>query len=103
YSFHGRGTLNGVIPHPGLVALLERVAEAEQINLQRSAQVGILTDLSYVQLVGEGVAAIDLGFPMRYSHSASELCDLRDLAQLSALLQAVLARIDPDFPLNREA
>ncbi|MFK7753374.1 MAG: M28 family peptidase, partial [Sedimentitalea sp.] len=46
YSFHGRGTLNGVIPHPGLVALLERVAEAEQINLQRSAQVGILTDLS---------------------------------------------------------
>jgi uncharacterized NAD(P)/FAD-binding protein YdhS len=44
--------------------------------LQRSAQVGVLTDLSYVQLVGEGVASIDVGFPMRHSHSANEMCDL---------------------------
>ncbi|WP_300061509.1 M20/M25/M40 family metallo-hydrolase [uncultured Roseobacter sp.] len=102
YSFHGRGTLNGVIPHPALVRLAEESAEATNLPLQRSAQTGVLTDLSYVQLVGQGVASLDLGFPMRYSHSARELCDLTDLAQLSALLQEMLARITPAFSLERD-
>jgi putative aminopeptidase FrvX len=59
YSFHGRGTLNGIIPHPAMVRLVERAAAAAGLPLQRSAQVGVLTDLSYVQLVGEGVASVD--------------------------------------------
>lgn len=100
-SFHGRGTLNGVIPHPALVRLFEQTAEAEGIPLQRSAQTGVLTDLSYVQLVGEGVACIDVGFPMRYSHSSREVADLRDLERLRDLLVAAIARIGPDFPLER--
>lgn len=102
YSFHGRGTLNGVIPHPAMVHLFERTAQAEGLTLQRSAQVGVLTDLSYVQLVGDGVAAIDLGFPMRYSHSAREVCDLNDLVGLTHLLRTGLARIGPDFSLDRD-
>ncbi|MEM8655463.1 MAG: M42 family metallopeptidase [Pseudomonadota bacterium] len=102
YSFHGRGTLNGVIPHPAMVALFEKAAQAKGVPLQRSAQVGVLTDLSYVQHVGQGVASIDVGFPMRYSHSAREVCDLGDLAQLSELLVAALARIGPDFSLDRD-
>ena len=65
YSFHGRGTLNGTIPHPALVgAVRARRRPRERLPLQRSAHIGALTDSSYVQLVGEGVAAIDLGFPM---------------------------------------
>lgn len=103
YSFHGRGTLNGVLPHPALVALFEATSQAEDIPLQRSAQIGVLTDLSYVQLVGAGVASIDLGYPMRYSHSSLEVCQLSDLADLSQLLQAGLARITPDFNLERQA
>ncbi|MGJ8583630.1 MAG: M42 family metallopeptidase [Marinosulfonomonas sp.] len=102
YSFHGRGTLNGVIPHPSAVALFEQAAKTAKVNLQRSAQVGVLTDLSYVQLVGEGVVSIDVGFPMRYSHSSLELCDLNDLAGLSKLLSQALADIGPDFELTRE-
>ena len=102
YSFHGRGTLNGVIPHPSMVSLFEDTAAAEGMALQRSAQVGVLTDLSYVQLVGEGVASIDVGFPMRYSHSSLEVCDLGDLEALTRLLDAALARIGPDFPLIRD-
>jgi putative aminopeptidase FrvX len=102
YSFHGRGTLNGVIPHPAMVDLFERSARAERIPLQRSAQVGVLTDLSYVQLVGEGVASIDMGFPIRYSHSARELCDLGDLVSLTKLLDAALGEIGPDFSLDRD-
>lgn len=101
YSFHGRGTLNGVIPHPALVALMEETAAAQGMPLQRSAQTGILTDNSYVQLVGEGVAAIDVGFPMRYSHSALEVCDLADLAALHRLLVGAIARIDADMVLER--
>ena len=102
YSFHGRGTLNGVIPHPAMVDLFERAANAKDISLQRSAQVGVLTDLSYVQLVGEGVASIDMGFPMRYSHSARELCDLTDLVSLAKLLDSALRHIEPKFSLNRD-
>ena len=103
YSFHGRGTLNGVLPHPVLVRLFEETAKAEAMPFQRSAQVGVLTDLSYVQLVGEGVAAIDLGFPMRYSHSSLEVCQVSDLEQLSALLVAGLAKMTPDLSLERWA
>ncbi len=102
YSFHGRGTLNGVIPHPAMVRLMEQTAEEQGISMQRSAQVGVLTDLSYVQLVGQGVASIDVGFPMRYSHSANEMCDLRDLDALANLLTNAIAAIGPSFSLTRE-
>jgi putative aminopeptidase FrvX len=101
YSFHGRGTLNGVIPHPALVRLVEEAAAAAAIPLQRSAQVGVLTDLSYVQTLGAGVASLDIGFPMRHSHSALECCDLTDLAALTDLTLAALARIGPGFDLAR--
>ncbi|MEM0949420.1 MAG: M42 family metallopeptidase [Pseudomonadota bacterium] len=102
YSFHGRGTLNGVIPHPAMVALAERTAEQHGIPLQRSAQSGVLTDLSYVQLTGAGVAALDMGFPMRYSHSAREVCDLRDLDALARLLVAMVEAMDEGFTLDRD-
>ncbi len=103
YSFHGRGTLNGVIPHPALVDLVEATARAERIPLQRSAQTGVLTDLSYVQQTGAGVACVDLGFPMRYSHSSLEVCDLADLGALCELITATLGRIDARFTLDRDA
>jgi len=101
YSFHGRGTLNGVIPHPALVRLMEETAAAEGISLQRSAQVGVLTDLSYIQTLGAGVASLDVGFPMRHSHSAVECCDLADLEGLVHLLAAALARIPAGMRLER--
>ncbi|MEQ8307935.1 MAG: M42 family metallopeptidase [Hoeflea sp.] len=103
YSFHGRGTLNGVIPHPSMVELFERAAENLAMPLQRSAQVGVLTDLSYVQLVGEGVASIDIGFPMRHSHSTVECCDLGDIEAMVELAVAAIAGIGPDFKLTRES
>jgi putative aminopeptidase FrvX len=102
YSFHGRGTLNGLIPHPALVALFSGAARDENIPLQRSAQVGVLTDNSYVQLVGAGVAAIDVGFPCRYTHSSLEVCDLGDLEQLTRLLIAAIGRVGRGFSLERD-
>ena len=70
--------------------------------LQRSAHTGALTDSSYVQLVGQGVASIDLGFPMRYSHSSLEVCDLADLEGLTTLLVEGICRIDTGFSLDRD-
>jgi putative aminopeptidase FrvX len=102
FSFHGRGTLNGTIPHPALVKLFEEAAGLAGVRLQKSAHIGCLTDSSYVQLVGQGVASIDMGFPMRYSHSALELCDLGDLEELTRLLVAAIADIGPGFRLERD-
>ncbi len=100
YSFHGRGTLNGTIPHPGLVSLFQNAAREKCLVLQRSAQVGVLTDSSYVQLVRRGVAVIDMGFPCRYTHSAMEVCDVADLEGLASLLVAALPRIGREFSLD---
>lgn len=102
FSFHGRGTLNGVIPHPALVALVESAATTADVPLQRSAHSGLLTDLSYVQFMGEqGVACLDLGVPVRYSHSALEVVDPADIDGLVSLLDAALDGIGPDLQLIR--
>jgi putative aminopeptidase FrvX len=100
YSFHGRGTLNGCLPHPSLVALMEAAARTTAIPLQRSAHIGALTETSYVQLVGQGVASIDMGFPARYTHSALEVFDLADLEALARLMLAALTGIDAGFSLD---
>jgi putative aminopeptidase FrvX len=102
YSFHGRGTLNGTIPHPALVQLCEETAADEGLQLQCSAHVGALTDSAYVQLVGAGVAAIDLGFPTRYTHSSLEVCDLADLEALALLVTAAIRRIAAGISLDRD-
>ncbi|MBV9703794.1 MAG: M42 family peptidase, partial [Methylobacteriaceae bacterium] len=103
YNFHGRGTLNGTIPHPALVALFAGGARTGGVALQRAANVGVLTDNSYVQLAGAGIACIDVGFPMRYSHSALEVCDLRDLDGLVRLIVEAARGIGPGFTLDRDA
>lgn len=86
YSFHGRGTLNGLIPHPALVRHFESCAAGAGIGVQRSVHMGALTETAYVQLEGGGIACLDVGFPMRYSHTSAEICDLRDLSALARLL-----------------
>ena len=102
YSFHGRGTLNGTIPHPALVSLFASTAKSEGIELQRSAHVGALTDSSYVQTLHAGVACIDMGFPCRYTHSSLEVCDIADLEGLTNLLVSSIQRIDGNFLLSRD-
>ncbi len=102
YSFHGRGTLNGTLPHPALVSLIGATAAQLDLPLQRAATVGVLTDSSYVQHVNAGVACIDLGFPIRYSHSPLEVCDLADLEALARLVIGAISQIQPGFSLDRD-
>jgi putative aminopeptidase FrvX len=101
YSFHGRGTLNGTIAHPGLAKLTEKVALEENIPLHRFASLGILSDSSYVQLEGDGVASLELGFPVRYTHTPVETANVNDIIALGKLAGSLAARIDNSFNLSR--
>ncbi len=101
YNFHGRGTLNGTIGHPAMVRLAEETAARKAIPLQRAASIGILTDLSYAQLEGTGMKALDLGFPLRYAHSPCEVIDLRDLTALCGLVADLVSHIDGNTDFNR--
>lgn len=101
YNFHGRGTLNGTIPHPAMVRLFEEAAKRTGIRFQRSARIGGLTDLAYVQLEGKGVMAIDVGFPGRYTHSPCELLDMSDIEKLSLWIFDFLKNIDRNTDFSR--
>jgi putative aminopeptidase len=101
YSFHGRGTLNGVIPHPGLVAHTEASAAKAKLSLQRHATVGLLTDASYVQFVNGGTPSIDLCWPTRYTHTGVEMCSLDDLAGLETLVIEMLSSFPATWDSTR--
>ena len=101
YSFHGRGTLNGTLSHEPLFRHVKETARRLGMEFQRFAAVGLLTDASYLQLEGNGIACLEMGYPARYTHSPVEVCDLRDLSALSALCAETVAGIDGSFPLAR--
>ena len=52
--------------------------------------------------MGEGVACIDLCFPSRYTHTALEVCDLGDLAELTRLCVGMIGRIGSGLDLDRD-
>lgn len=101
YSFHGRGTLGGLIPHPGLVRLVESVAEEEGIQYQREVVIGVVTETAWLQLENGGIPSIDLGLPCRYTHSPNEVISKEDVKNYLRLLLATLESIDSEFKLTR--
>lgn len=101
YNFHGRGTLNGMIPNERLVALAEKSAEDAGIPHQRFASLGIITESAYIQMECDGIACLDLGFPARYTHSPIETCALPDIENLSRLVAAAVSSIPADMDVSR--
>lgn len=83
YNFHGRGTLNGTIPHPRMLALMEQGGRDAGIPLQRRASIGGLTDMAYLQLEKDGIIGVDVGAPRRYTHCPCEVMDLGDIVMLT--------------------
>ncbi len=96
YTFHGRGTLAGLIPSREFVKWIESTAESNGIPLQRNVFFGGLTDVSFAQLELKGMLSVDLGFPSRYTHSTIEVCDVRDLISLKSLVLNLLYRFRQD-------
>jgi putative aminopeptidase len=101
YSFHGRGTLNGLLPNPKFVRFIEEQAAAQGLPLQRHVFFGGLTDASYAQLEGPGIPAVDLGIPTRYTHSPVETCSLDDIRTAITVLGGLTAAIPAGFDVSR--
>jgi putative aminopeptidase len=100
-SFHGRGTLGGLIPNPKLVALIESTAGSLGIQVQREASIGGLTDASFLQLLHDGIPAVDVGVPARYSHSPVEMIHMDDVLQAIELIGETVKRIDAEADFSR--
>ena len=97
YNFHGRGTLNGAMPHPSLVKIYNDTAIEMNINLQRVAGIGGLTELAYMQTEGTGIAGVDIEVPFRYSHSCIETSNINDIIQTIDLTEGVIRKINKNF------
>ena len=81
--------------------LAKRTAQEMGKPLQRFASLGILTDSAYIQLEGEGVACLEMGFPARYTHTPVEVCDVRDIDALATLCAGMMRRVDESFHVGR--
>ncbi|MBC7333151.1 MAG: M42 family metallopeptidase [Actinobacteria bacterium] len=101
YSFHGRGTLGGVIPNPKLKKLMIDAATKAGIPIQLNVFYGGLTDASFLQLENKGIPSIEVGFPARYTHTPLECADLRDIEKLIELLIVFIITLPSEIDLSR--
>jgi len=91
-SFHGRGTLGGLIPDPALLAALVEAAARAGLNPQYQAIVGLITDAAFLPMAtAAGVAAAEVAIPVRYTHSPVETVQLSDIAAAVDLLERFVA------------
>ena len=97
-SFHGRGTLGGLIPHPALLKAAEEAAKASCKKYQFEVIVGLINDGAFVPMASQdGIATIGLSIPVRYTHSPIEvgqLSDLEDMTNFLAQLSNSLAYLE---------
>lgn len=89
HSFHGRGTLGGVLPPQWLVEATERSAARIGVPLQRASVVGVITDGAFALHLHDGIPTIEVGIATRYTHGPVEMCSIGDLNRLVELLCAV--------------
>lgn len=101
YNFHSRGTLNGCIGHQGLYKLALECAQEKGLPIQETASLGWLTETAYLQMEGEYVACIDMGYPHRYAHSPTEVVAVSDIEKLAELIAEMILHIDQDFQIAR--
>jgi putative aminopeptidase FrvX len=100
-SFHGRGTLGGLVPHPALVRTVEEAAAGARVPLQHDAMIGVITDAAFVPMAtADGIAAVGIGIPCRYTHSPVETAQLSDVEQCIDLLTGLIPRLS-DVDLTR--
>ena len=101
YTFHGRGTLCGLIPNPKLRQYMTDTAARLDIPVQHSVFLGGLGETSFLTLVREGIPAVDMGFPVRYTHAPIEVGSLPDMDLQIGLLAAAIEGIDSGLDLSR--
>ena len=80
---------NSSVTPPALLDSLVALAGSRGIPLQVGTTNGGNDGSAFAEF---GVPDVPIGWPLRYSHSPVEVADLRDVAQLAELVQAVAER-----------
>jgi putative aminopeptidase FrvX len=80
---------NSSVTPPALVDSLVQLAASRAIPLQVGTTNGGNDGSAFAEF---GVPDVPIGWPLRYSHSPVEVADLRDVAYLAELVQAVAER-----------
>jgi len=102
YTYHGRGTLNGLIPNEKLVHFFEEVCGKQGIKFQREVSRGCLTESSYIAISGEkGVACVNISVPTRYTHTPVEMASLDDISATIDMLTAFADNWNPQTDLRK--
>lgn len=100
YSFHGRGMLAGLIAHPKLREFIERTAKEHSINIQKNVTLGVVSEAAHLYMETEnGIPAVDLGLPCRYTHYPNEVAAVDDINSFINLLTNVTLTIDKNVIL----
>lgn len=87
-SFHGRGTLGGLVPHPAVLEALEQAAARAEVPIQYQAIVGLITDAAFLPMTtAAGIGAAEVAIPCRYTHSPVETADPVDVDRTVELLE----------------
>jgi endoglucanase len=80
-----------IVPAP-LKALMVRRAEDAGIPYQLEVLEAASTDGKAIQIARSGVPTGAISFPLRYTHTASETADMRDIQAAADLLVAILTQ-----------
>ena len=91
----------GLSTHGPLRELTRRVARELDLPLPTVVDTAGITDGSSAQQAGAQIAALVFGLARRYSHSAAEVLDLRDLETLIRIVVALTGRIEDRQQLMR--
>ena len=91
----------GLITHPKVRQVLISAAGSKDIPYQLGTVTPGRSDASAMDLTGGGIPTAALGIPRRYSHSATEVLDLNDLAASIEIVLATCRLIDENLDLAR--
>jgi len=91
----------GLSTHGPLRALAREIAERHGIPYQLIVDTAGITDATSAQQASGDVAALVIGLARRYSHSAVELCDLRDVQHIIDLVCHTTRAIERHEQLRR--
>ena len=92
---------NSSIANRKVNGLLKACAAEHDIPYQMESYMGRTgTDADKIHFTGTGVTTALLSLPLRYMHSPSEVCHIRDIEYAINLLANFLCAIDPNTNLD---
>ena len=99
----GKGPVicNSSVANRKVNELLKTCAKEKDIPYQIESFIGRTgTDADKIHFAGNGVVTALLSLPLRYMHSPSEVCDLKDVENSIELLAEFLCRIDENTDID---